>query len=89
MSLTLRRLTALEEGKLQAEHTELSAQIAVLSTLMQEDSEVYRTIQAETRELRDKHAVPRRSVIVQDEAEMEDTDLLANDRYLKNNGIRE
>jgi len=81
MSLTLRRLTALEEGKLTAEHTELSAQIAHYSTLMSSDEEVYRAIQQETRELRDKHARPRRSEIVQGEsAEVADEDLLANER---------
>ncbi len=80
MSLTLRRLTALEEGKLSSEHTELSAQIATLTTLMSSDEEVFRTIQQETRELRDKHAVPRRSQIVQEVAEMTDADLQANER---------
>lgn len=82
MSLTLRRLTALEEGKLAAEHAELTTQIGHYASLMSSDEEVYRAIQQETRELRDKHARPRRSELVLGEsAEVADEDLLANDRY--------
>lgn len=80
MGLTLRRLTALEEGKLRSEHAELSAQIAALQLLMTQDADVYGVMKAETLELRHKHARPRRSEVVQDEAELDDVDLQANDR---------
>ena len=81
MSLTLRRLTALEEGKLRSEHAELSTQISSLQLLMTQDSDVYAVMKAETLELRQKHALPRRSEVVPDEGELTDIDLQANDRY--------
>lgn len=81
MGLTLRRLTALEEGKLRTEHTELSAQISSLQSLMNHDADVYAVMKAETQELKAKHAQPRRSEVVLDEAEVEEADLQANDRY--------
>ena len=80
MSLTLRRLTAMEESKLNSEHSELSQQILGLEKLMSEDKSVFECIKQETQELRDKHAVPRRSVLLGEEQELEDTDLLANER---------
>jgi DNA gyrase subunit A len=82
LSLTLRRLTALEENKLTTEHSELTAQIGSLQMLMTDDIAVYALIKAETAELRAKYAVPRRSEIVPEERELADTDLLANDRYV-------
>jgi DNA gyrase/topoisomerase IV subunit A len=83
LSLTLRRLTALEENKLTTEHGELTAQIGALQTLMTDDSAVNALIKAETAELRAKYAVPRRSEIVPEERELADTDLLANDRCVR------
>lgn len=81
MSLTLRRLTALEEGKLRTEHADLTAQISSLQLLMTQDADVYAVMKAETLELRQKHAQPRRSEVVQDEVEeVAEIDLLANER---------
>jgi len=79
MSLTLRRLTAMEETKLKAEHEDLSSQIKSLRLLMDEDNEVYKLLKKETRALKAKHAVPRRTKIVDDAAELSEVDLLANE----------
>ena len=80
MGLTLRRLTALEEGKMTAELAELGASIESLQRLMAEDGAVYEVIKKETAELSAKHAVARRSVLVKAEGELSDQDLLANER---------
>jgi len=80
MGLTLRRLTAMEETKLSDEHEDLSKQIEVLSKLMSEDQEVNKLIKKETRELRNRHATPRKSVIVVDQGELSEMDLLPNER---------
>lgn len=84
LSLTLRRLTALEDSKLQQEHQTLLSEIAVQETLVTNDDSVYDTIKRETRQLRDRHAVPRRSVIVsQAEAkkmDISEKDLVPNDQ---------
>lgn len=82
LGLTLRRLTALEDSKLQAEHASLSLQIAALTRVMQEDAEVLRVIKHEALEVRAAHAVPRRTAIAADSEaeELSEKDLLANDR---------
>eukprot|EP01038_Epipyxis_sp_PR26KG_P009141 gene9141-12327_t len=73
LSLTLRRLTAMEESKLSNEHEELVQQIASLKVAMEDDKK-------ETLALKDKHGVPRKSIIFGEEAELSTQDLLANDR---------
>ena len=82
LSLTLRRLTALEATKLQSEHSELTHAIAGLDILMQNNTQVYDVIKSETLELRQKHAISRRSEIVTTvKATLNDIDLIANERY--------
>jgi DNA gyrase subunit A len=80
LGLTLRRLTALEEGKLKSEHSDLTDQIAALEVLMRDDGAVHALIKKETLELRTKHAVPRRSEIVPAVEDLSDEDLLANEK---------
>ncbi len=81
LALTLGRLTALEDAKLRAERETLQARITELSSLMQEDGKVYAVMQAELKELKAKHAVPRRTLIRrQATGELTELDLLANDR---------
>ena len=82
LSLTLRRLTALEATKLQSEHSDLTHAIAGLDILMQNNTQVYDVIKSETLELRQKHAISRRSEIVTTvKATLNDIDLIANERY--------
>lgn len=82
LSLRLSRLTSLEIGKLETEHKELIQQIDNLKSIMLNDALVYDIIVAETQEIKEKHAIPRRSIIWNDNetTEFSVEDLLANDR---------
>ena len=51
-----------------------------LEEVMRDDSTVYGIMKRELHELRNKHGVPRRSIIKADEGSLSDIDLLANDR---------
>jgi len=70
----------MEESKLRIEHEELSQQIAILNSLMNDDSEVYKVMKHETTVLKTQHGIPRRTVLLDEQAELNDKDLLANDR---------
>lgn len=80
LSLTLRRLTALEENKLKEEHEDLVAQISKLENLMLDDNEINHIIITESMALKNKHAIPRRTEIIKDVTDFTDEDLLANER---------
>lgn len=87
MSLTLRRLTALEESKLQEEHNELTVHGQILQQLMNEDDAVYAVMKKETVELQRKYQVPRRTTIQLDDypaattaGELPEEDLIVNTR---------
>lgn len=71
----------MEETKLKEEHEDLKLQIEKRKKIMADDKEVYNIIKQETKTLKTKHAVPRRSEIVGEEENLTDEDLLANDRY--------
>ncbi|CAM9940419.1 unnamed protein product, partial [Phaeothamnion confervicola] len=80
LGLRLGRLTSMEETKLRAEHVELTHQVARLRDLMADDGKTNELMVAELTELKRMHAVPRRTVIKPDEGELNEEDLLANDR---------
>lgn len=80
LALRLSRLTAMEKEKLKAEHEELTADITTAESIMHDDSRVYSILKSETKEIRDKHGVDRRSIITAEEGSLSDEDLLANDR---------
>ena len=63
LSMQLRRLTALEQQKLEAEQAELEAEVSGYSALLSERANVEAVISAELSELKAKHATPRRSQI--------------------------
>ncbi|RYG60109.1 hypothetical protein EON64_19580, partial [archaeon] len=71
LSMTLRRLSSLEEQKLQTELAELREKVTQYRQLMQRDEEVYEMIVSESLQLKDKHALPRKSRILQSSAEDE------------------
>ncbi|EOD20608.1 DNA topoisomerase [Emiliania huxleyi CCMP1516] len=79
LSLQLRRLTALEQSKLDDERADLRAEVARLSTLLSERSNVEAAISAELEELREAHATPRRSAIEVEYEELSDLDLTPNE----------
>jgi DNA gyrase/topoisomerase IV subunit A len=80
------RLTALEDKKLRQERDELLAKMEELRALMQQDDKVFDVMRGELRDIKRKHAVPRRSVIKDEAAELTEMDLLANERCVA--GVR-
>lgn len=74
------RLTAMEEGKLRKESADLQTRIQKLRELMEVDARVYEVMKTELITIRDKHAVPRRSIIKAAAGELTEMDLLANER---------
>ncbi len=67
LGLRLGRLTSMEEDKLKREHEELENKAALLHGLMTDDTKMYNVMISELQELSDKHAIPRRSIVVPDE----------------------
>ncbi|MDM9381752.1 DNA topoisomerase (ATP-hydrolyzing) subunit A [Chlorogloeopsis sp. ULAP01] len=80
LQMQLRRLTALEADKIRHEHEELQAQIADLNDILARRERVLHIIETEVKQIREKHATPRRTVIMHGEGELEDTDLIANEK---------
>ena len=80
LGLRLSRLTAMEENKLKNEHQELITQIAELDGVMQDSKKVYSILVEETLEIKKKHGSPRKTEILGEEGQLNDEDLLANDR---------
>jgi len=92
LDMPLRRLTALEQGKVRQEHAELQLTIAELEAILADPQRVRAIISAELKEIQDKHADRRRSRLVPDEGEFDIEDLIADedlvvsvsrDRYVK------
>jgi len=80
LGLRLSRLSGLEEKKLKEEHDDLTKQIEYLNKVMSDDNLVYGIMEEETKALKAKHAVPRKSVLWQEEAALSDIDLINNER---------
>lgn len=82
LQMQLRRLTALEAEKIQAEHAELQTRIADLQDILARKSRILEIIETEVAQLKTTHATPRRTVIQQLEGELGDIDLIANERAI-------
>jgi DNA gyrase subunit A len=82
LQMQLRRLTALEAEKIQAEHEELQVKIADLQDILARRERIEAIIEAEVNQIKTTHATPRRTEIVQAEGEIVDTDLIANEQAL-------
>jgi DNA gyrase subunit A len=80
LQMQLRRLTALEAEKIHQEHEELQRKIADLQDILAKRERILNIIETELTELREKFVTPRRTVIEQSEDEIEDVDLIANER---------
>jgi DNA gyrase subunit A len=80
LQMQLRRLTALEAEKIQAEHEELQARIADLRDILANRSRILEIIETEVSQLKATHATPRRTEILPVEGEIDDTDLIANEK---------
>ncbi|MFW6358608.1 MAG: DNA gyrase subunit A [Chroococcales cyanobacterium] len=80
LQMQLRRLTALEAEKIQAEHEDLMARITDLRDILARRERIEAIIQEEVTQIKTKYATPRRTEILQAEGELLDTDLIANEQ---------
>lgn len=81
MSLTLRRLTTLEETKLSQELDDLRVKISRCNTLLSSPFEINEVIVEESLQLKQKYAMPRKSVLMAGvDSAIDDKDLIPNDR---------
>lgn len=80
LQMQLRRLTALEAEKIQAEHEELQAKIADLEDILAKRERIEGIIEEELNQIKTIHATPRRTEIIHAEGEIVDTDLIANEQ---------
>jgi DNA gyrase subunit A len=76
LEMRLSRLTGLEQEKLAEEYGKLCEQIAGLRAILADEKQLMDVIVGELREVREKHANPRRTEIVEDEAEIQIEDLI-------------
>ena len=82
LQMQLRRLTALEADKIQQEHDYLQEQIKDLKDILARRERVLEIIETEITEIKDKFATPRRSKIQHAEGEIDETDLIANEKAI-------
>lgn len=81
LSLTLKRLTALEESKLSAELKELTTRIETANNIMMSPEKVYAILKEESAVIKAKHGRPRQSeILANEEAILQDIDLIPNER---------
>lgn len=82
LQMQLRRLTALEAEKIQQEHEDLQAKIADLQDILARRERILEIIQTEAEQLKTTYGTPRRTEILHDEGEIDETDLIANEQAL-------
>ncbi|MEH2467746.1 DNA topoisomerase (ATP-hydrolyzing) subunit A [Nostoc sp.] len=82
LQMQLRRLTALEADKIRLEHEELQAKITDLQDILARRERVLEIIETEVGQLKTSFATPRRTVILPGEGELDDRDLIANEKAI-------
>uniref|UniRef100_UPI00286A73DE DNA gyrase subunit A n=1 Tax=Chamaesiphon sp. VAR_48_metabat_135_sub TaxID=2964699 RepID=UPI00286A73DE len=82
LQMQLRRLTALEADKIHLEHDELTIKITDLRDILARRERILDIIQTEIAEIKSTFATPRRTLIEHSEGDLEDTDLIANEKSL-------
>ncbi|NET59272.1 MAG: DNA topoisomerase (ATP-hydrolyzing) subunit A [Symploca sp. SIO2E6] len=82
LQMQLRRLTALEAEKIQAEHEELQTRIADLKDILARRIRVLEIIETEVTQLKATHATPRRTEILPVDGDLGDIDLIANEKVV-------
>ncbi|MEH1782163.1 MAG: DNA topoisomerase (ATP-hydrolyzing) subunit A [Nostoc sp.] len=82
LQMQLRRLTALEADKIRLEHDELQAKITDLQDILARRERVLEIIETEVGQLKTSFATPRRTVILPGEGELDDRDLIANEKAI-------
>jgi len=80
LQMQLRRLTALEAQKIQAEHEELRVRIADLQDILANRERILEIIETEAIQIKTTHDTPRRTAIQEVEGELDDIDLIANEK---------
>jgi DNA gyrase subunit A len=78
LQMQLRRLTALEAEKIQAEHEDLVRQIADLRDILSRRERVLEIIISELEQLRQRFSTPRRSQLCSSDLELNTIDLIEN-----------
>ncbi|MFZ5670067.1 MAG: DNA gyrase subunit A [Pseudomonadota bacterium] len=79
LGLTLSRLTGLGRDEIMGEAQELAGSIAGLLELLSDRANIMRVVREELVEVREKFAIPRRTVMTEGDADMEDEDLIARE----------
>jgi len=79
LDMRLHRLTGLERGKIQAEFDELQKLIAHLKAILADEALLMKVIVEELESVRDRYADPRRSVIMDETAELSVEDLITEE----------
>ncbi len=82
LQMQLRRLTALESEKIEAEHRDLQAKIADCQDILARRERVLEIITSELAALKQRFATPRRTVLLDMEGELGDIDLIANEKSI-------
>jgi len=82
LEMRLARLTGLEQEKLAKEYGELGDEIARLRAILADENLLMELIVKELLEVKEKHAEPRRTEIVDDEAEIEIEDLIQEEEMV-------
>jgi DNA gyrase subunit A len=82
LQMQLRRLTALEADKIHLEHDELTIKITDLRDILARRERILDIIQTEIAEIKSTFATPRRTLIEHSDGDLEDIDLIANEKSL-------
>ncbi|MBE9050846.1 DNA topoisomerase (ATP-hydrolyzing) subunit A [Nostocales cyanobacterium LEGE 11386] len=82
LQMQLRRLTALEADKIRQEHEDLQTQIADLQDILARRERILEIIETEITQLKTSFATPRRTVILPGEGEIDERDLIANEKAI-------
>jgi len=82
LQMQLRRLTALESEKIEAEHKDLLVKIEDLQDILARRQRIEEIIETELGELKTIQGTPRRTQILQAEGDIQDTDLIANEKAI-------
>ena len=80
LQMQLRRLTALETDKIETEHQALQEKIIDLRDILARRERVLIIVKDEITALKERHANPRRTVIERNSGDLDDIDLIANER---------
>ncbi|MBE3587899.1 MAG: DNA gyrase subunit A [Thermoanaerobacteraceae bacterium] len=82
LEMRLQRLTGLERDKLEAEYKELLEKIAYLKSVLADEKKVLHIIKEEITRIRQKFADPRRTVIGEEEKNLEAEDLIPEEEVV-------